>query len=236
MDLGYFGKNTYLVLDVLAIIFPLVLSFDKKVGFYKNWKYLFPAILVIGFMFILWDIKFTEIEAWGFNPNYITGIYLYNLPIEEVLFFVIVPYASVFIYACVDVYLYKIIIKNDSFLNIISRLLGLGYLTLGLTFIMHIYSFLAFTLAGIILLYASEYFKKMPIYLVSFLISLIPFVLMNGILTYLPVVWYSDNAFSEIRFLSIPIEDSAYLTTLLLPIVIIFEALKNKSFKILIGK
>jgi len=236
MDLEYFGKYTYLVLNGLSILFPLILSFDKKVSFYKNWKFLFPAIFLVGSVFIVWDIRFTEIEAWGFNPEYITGYYFFNLPVEEVLFFIIVPYACVFIYACIDAYFNKLIIKNEAMLNMLSRLLGLGFISLGLIFCLHIYSLIAFLLAGILLLYAAEYFKKLPVYMVAYAISLVPFFIMNGILTKLPVVWYADNAFSEIRITTIPMEDSAYLMTMLLPIIIIFEVLKTKSIKVLWGK
>ena len=79
---------TYLVLDIASVLFPLALSFDKKVAFYKLWKYLFPAMVISGAFFILWDVLFTAQGVWGFNPKYITGINVFNLPIEEVLFFV----------------------------------------------------------------------------------------------------------------------------------------------------
>ena len=95
---------TYLVLDIASVLFPLALSFDKKVAFYKLWKYLFPAMVISGAFFILWDVLFTAQGVWGFNPKYITGINVFNLPIEEVLFFVCVPYSCVFIYEVFNAY------------------------------------------------------------------------------------------------------------------------------------
>ena len=94
----------YLYLDLLVIAFPLLLSFDKKVAYFKTWKYLFPAILIIGAFFVLWDMQFTRMNIWSFNQKYLLGIYMYNLPIEEVLFFIVVPFSCVFIYEVLKAY------------------------------------------------------------------------------------------------------------------------------------
>ncbi len=77
----------YLYIDILVILFPFLLSFDKKVAYYKKWKYLFPAILLSGAFFVAWDMLFTHLQVWSFNPAFLLGIKLGNLPLEEVLFF-----------------------------------------------------------------------------------------------------------------------------------------------------
>ena len=77
------GKYTYLLIDVLTILFPFILSFDKKVAFYKDFKNAFLSIICIAIPFIIWDIYFTENRIWGFNEDYLSGKYLSNLPIEE---------------------------------------------------------------------------------------------------------------------------------------------------------
>ncbi|HQY12037.1 MAG TPA: lycopene cyclase domain-containing protein, partial [Ferruginibacter sp.] len=99
-------NNHYIYFLILAASFtgPLALSFDKKVAFYKNWKYLFPAMLFPALLYIAWDMYFTTKGVWSFNEAYITGINIINLPLEEVLFFLIVPYCCVFIYACIRSY------------------------------------------------------------------------------------------------------------------------------------
>ena len=97
----------YLYLNIFTILFPLLLSFDRKVTFYKNWPYLWPAIILNAALFIIWDELFTQAGIWGFNEEYLVGIYLFNLPLEEVLFFITVPYACVFIYECLNAYITK---------------------------------------------------------------------------------------------------------------------------------
>ena len=94
---------TYFLILTVALAGPLALSFDKRVAFYKKWKQLFTAMLFPAFLYIIWDIYFTANGVWSFNENYVCGIKLFNLPIEEVLFFFVVPYCCVFIYECICV-------------------------------------------------------------------------------------------------------------------------------------
>ena len=83
----------YLYIHLFSIVPVFLLSFDEKVGFYKSWKKLFPAILLIGFIFIVWDVLFTAWNVWGFNDSYFLGVEFLGLPLEELLFFVSIPFA-----------------------------------------------------------------------------------------------------------------------------------------------
>ena len=76
----------YLFLNIFIIIFPFLLSFDRKVRFFKKWKFLFGSILIVGTSFILWDIFATERGHWSFNDKYLVGLELFGLPIEEIMF------------------------------------------------------------------------------------------------------------------------------------------------------
>ena len=90
---------TYLFLNLITIAGPLALSFDKKVAFYKNWKQFALAMLTTTTIYIVWDIWFTKINVWLFNPQFLYGKWFANLPLEEYIFFIIIPYACLFIYA-----------------------------------------------------------------------------------------------------------------------------------------
>src|SRR5688572_20985939 len=94
-------RGTYLAVNVLVILFPLLFSFERQVRFVRRWRYAWPAIALTAAAFVVWDHFFTAHGLWTFNPKYITGYRILGLPVEEVLFFFTVPYACLFIYAVV---------------------------------------------------------------------------------------------------------------------------------------
>ncbi len=124
---------TYFLILAVSLAGPLALSFDKKVAFYKKWKYLFPAMIVPCLFYIAWDIFFTSKGVWWFNGDYITGIKIINLPVEEVLFFVIVPYCCLFIYECVRCYFPGL--KNKKQADVILQTLAVVLFIFGIFFI-----------------------------------------------------------------------------------------------------
>lgn len=202
----------YLVLDLGTFAGPFLLSFDKKVAFFKKWNYLFPAIFVMAIVFIVWDILFTNAGVWGFNPTYLTGLYFFSLPIEECLFFFVVPYASVFIYECVLAYFKDFCLKIAPYFFV---LLSVFVIIVGFVYIERLYTSITFISAGTGMLWLI--FKKVPYlgrFMLAYLIVLIPFLIVNGVLTGTgienEVVWYNSNHILNIRILTIPIEDSIY--------------------------
>ena len=95
-------KLTYLLVNLCSIAIPLAFSFEGKLQFYKKWKALFPTLFIPAVLFLVWDSIFTSQGICGFNEQYLTGIHLYNLPLEEVLFFFSIPYCYVFTYEVVN--------------------------------------------------------------------------------------------------------------------------------------
>lgn len=231
-----FGEHQYwyLMINLAVLFFPLILSFDQKVHFYKKWKFILPAILFNGIFFVIWDIYFTHLGIWGFNEKYIE-VFLLNLPLGEWLFFIIVPYACVFIHECLTVY-----IKRDLLANIdkgFTILLALCLIIIGLWHGGQLYTMWAFLLSGTFLLFhyffiANTYRTR---FYLSYIVSIIPFTLTNGILTGMfnenPVVLYNDTqnltASFGTRFFSIPIDDFAYSFLLIFIPVTLYEQLKT---------
>jgi lycopene cyclase domain-containing protein len=92
---------TYLLILAASFAGPFFLSFDKKVAFYKKWKYVFAAMIIPAVFYIAWDSYFTRINVWQFNSKYIVGPKFLELPVEEWLFFIIIPYCCIFVYECI---------------------------------------------------------------------------------------------------------------------------------------
>ena len=64
---------TYLAVDFFCIIFPFLFSFIPRFNFIREWRYFMLPCLLTGLFFIVWDILFTYLGVWGFNPSYGLG-------------------------------------------------------------------------------------------------------------------------------------------------------------------
>lgn len=209
-----------------SIIGPFALSFDKKVAFYRWWFPLFVGIAVNGVIFILWDGWFARTSVWGFNPDYVWPTRINDLPIEEWLFFIIIPYASVFIYACLKTYLKKEpLSKNKHFITLFFLIATFFLALFNST---QAYTFYNCLIASLLLFIHYVYLKKewMGYFWLAYFIHLIPFFIVNGMLTGMateePIVWYNNSENMGVRLFTIPIEDSIYaLTCLLIPVTLI---------------
>lgn len=221
---------TYFIILAASLVGPLLLSFDKKVAFYKKWKYLFPAMVIPALLYITWDIYFTAKGIWSFNENYITGIKLSNLPVEEVLFFFVVPYCCVFIYECLRSYFPHI--KNKPQGNRVLKLLAVALFITGIIFYNKgytSYTFIFLSVCIAIIYLFRKFFTSFDAssFLISYLVILIPFLVVNGFLTAIPVVLYNNAENLGIRIYTIPFEDIFYGILLILMNVTIYEKLKN---------
>ncbi|NQW43223.1 MAG: lycopene cyclase domain-containing protein [Bacteroidetes bacterium] len=221
-------NSLYLWINLVTITFPLLLSFDKKVAFYKNFKYLFPSIFLTAIFFLCWDEWFTQMQIWGFNSKYILGYYVSNMPIEEVLFFFTVPYACIFIYECLKAYFNQ----NEVFEKL-HRWFTLLLFGIACTFLYWfndklytgVTSIMLFFMLGTHLIVIKR--RYMSWFYFAFLISLIPMMIVNGLLTAKPVVFYNPNEIIGLRIGTIPIEDFLYNLTMLIMCVGLYEWFKR---------
>jgi len=228
MELKHF---TYLIILITSISAPIALSFDKKVQYYKNFKYIFPSILITAIFFWIWDIRFTANQVWSFNPQYVIGINIFGMPIEEWLFFIAIPYCCIFIYEVLKAYLkdyeYPEFFKEFSWV-----LVGL-FAVISYLFNNQGYTLVTFSFSSVYLGYTilrnkfNSYFTK---FYFAYFVSLIPFLVVNGILTSLPIVEYNSAHILNLRIINIPVEDFSYLFLMLLMAITIYEALKESKF------
>jgi len=229
-------KFTYLLIDFFTIIVPFIFSFHPKLNFYKTWKAFFPAVLITGLVFVLWDIYFTSIGVWGFNEQYLIGSRIGNLPVEEVLFFLCIPYACVFTYHCLDLFIKKAM--SASLERMLTPAFIVAFAITGLLSISQIYTCVTF-LGLSVLLFLAKYVLKvgwLDKFYVIYAVLLFPFTIVNGLLTGTalenPVVWYNESQIFGLRLLTIPVEDVFYGMALILLNLLIYKHLIRRADKL----
>lgn len=225
---------TYFLIHLLSLAGPFVLSFDKKVAFFSKRKHIIRAMWFPALFFLIWDQYFTSIKVWSFNEEYITGLKIGLLPIEEVLFFITVPYCCLFIYECIRCYFPNL--RGSRVADFLLISLGLILLVVGVINYDKAYTSYTFILLSIfiaILFLFKRTFKSFDAlsFLISYTIIIIPFLVVNGFLTSIPVVQYADAENLGVRIFSflpspmhnIPFEDIFYGMLLILMNVAFYE-------------
>ena len=72
-------------------------------GVYRQLRRAAFAVLPVAAVFVVWDAVAIAATVWTYNPKYITGIELpADIPIEELLFFIVIPLCGLFTYNAVD--------------------------------------------------------------------------------------------------------------------------------------
>ena len=207
--------SDYLLINILVISVPLLLSFENKIKFYRKIPFIFISFLVAGGAFIFWDAVAASRGNWSFNPAYINGIEIVGLPIEELLFFVTIPYSCIFLYETARYYLIEKEIKINRF---VIYFVSFVLITIALVNSDREYTFLAFFISGIFLITVqifASYIYASKIFWLFILFSFIPFLAVNYLLTSFPIVIYNPVAFLGFRIITIPIEDFFYSFTMI---------------------
>jgi len=220
---------TYFMILALSLGYPIAQSFEKRIYMYRKFRFILPGILVSGAVYLVWDVLFTEAGIWGFHPNYTRDAFLFGLPLEEWLFFLVVPYSCIFLYEvlrwAVGRFHYPVAARA---ILIILILLGIGSLPFvyGKTYTFVTISFTSLML--LLQLLQKTYRTWLSGFLITYLLSLVPFMIVNGVLTALPVVWYNNQENLGLRLYTVPFDDFIYLMGLLLPAVNIYQVLLHR--------
>jgi lycopene cyclase domain-containing protein len=70
---------------------------------YRRPARLARAILPVALVFLAWDVIAISARVWSYNPAFISRITMpWGLPLEEVLFFVVVPLCGILTYESVE--------------------------------------------------------------------------------------------------------------------------------------
>ena len=227
MEFQHYGY----ILLLCAVAATTLLIVMKSLGnFFTELKYMLPAIAFSGAIFVLLNIRFLETGIISFNPKYITGKNLFNLPIEEWFFLIVISIMSFAIY-------YQVKIKFEHFekpnlLVSVSLVLLVVFglitwfsrpkpVTFFIFFLLTIY--LAYTI------FRNRFKQHLTKFYIALIISAVPFYLFKGILYSLPVVLYNNEFNLGIQMYGVPVEEFGYFFLLMLINTTIFEYLRDRN-------
>ena len=218
------------MLNLGSVSIPFLYSFHPKLKLYRKWKFIFPAIIFTMIYFVIWDVIFTKNEVWGFNESYHSAIEIFSLPMEEWLFFICIPYACVFTHYALLHY-FPDTKLSTKWTNYLSVSFAFALFLLSFFFYQNAYTFVNFLIGGILLLIVNNFHRKLlQQYFLTFIVMLVPFLIVNGILTGSfienEVVWYDNGENLGLRVFTIPVEDFVYAFTLILSCLFFTEKLE----------
>jgi lycopene cyclase domain-containing protein len=199
--------NLYVLLDLLILAAPVALSFDRKVRYMRRWPAVLGSALLIVVAYGIWDAWMSFRGDWSFNPRYAGQLRLFWLPPGEWLFFLAVPFSCLFIYEVVRAYLpeKQWRVHPAWWLPPITALLALA-----VVFRQQNYTSTVLISAAVFLAYAAVLLPGLlgsRHFWLALLLTYVPFLVFNGLLTALPVVLYSPRAIWGVRLYTIPLED-----------------------------
>jgi len=227
----------YIIIDFLIILFPLIFTFKWKFKYYKFFRPLAASILIVGTSYILWDILVTFRGDWWFEDEFLIGIKIFGLPIEEILFFIVVPYACIFIY---ENLVYFVRDKKIPFNKWFYITLAAVFIIIGIIFRNQDYTILSMFSCALFFILTSTLkpeILKSRNYWFYIILSFIPFIIFNYLLTSLIVVGYNPDAIWggfgawNGRFFTIPFEDFFYNFSMLSFYLMLYLHLKEKWIK-----
>lgn len=110
-----FGKEaeiahlTYLTLMGLCVLLTLPLEFFFGARVWRRPRALLMAIVPVVIVFSVWDVYAIGAGHWTYNPRDVTGVQLgFGLPLEEVVFFIVIPICGLLTYQAVGTVLARL--------------------------------------------------------------------------------------------------------------------------------
>ena len=222
------GHFSYLEV-LLSISLPVgIISMIRPFSSKRKYLPLIISILIVAPFYIVWDELAVIYGTWSFNGKMVIGLYFFRIPIEEVLFFIVVPFSTLLIYEGLD--LQALSKKSGAWIFIPVLVTGIFFALIGLLNLDHSYTAIAsFFVAGTLFLSAfldSELIRRARTW-AFMVISFIPFIIFDHILVSLPVFTYGKDAIIGIRIFQIPMEEYFYVFSLLL-LYLLFYDLSSK--------
>lgn len=216
--------SEYLILDLIILIGPMLASFDRKVRFVQYWLNALISIVIVGFVYLVWDAWATARGHWSFNSAHVGDFRFFGLPLEEMLFFFVVPFAGLFLWKTVEFYRQG---RNNDLKFIPYRSAVLIAAVGAAMWIGKGYEYTALAAWATSLFLLTDHFLKTrltssPSFWYTQGLILIATLLFNGYLTARPIVLYGAQFQLGLRIYTIPVEDFVYGFSLCAWVMLVF--------------
>lgn len=93
---------TYLIVLAACLAGALWLEPVLRLGVRRRWRRVLLTVLPVGLVFVAWDIAAIAAGHWDYDPAQLVGLALPGrLPLEELLFFLVVPVCAILAFEAV---------------------------------------------------------------------------------------------------------------------------------------
>jgi len=223
-----FQNYWYLLILLVLAGLTLFLFIKKSIVFIMEFKYMLPAVIFSGTIFIMLNIRFLQAGIISYNENFLIGKNILNLPLEEWLFLLVISLFAFSVYILVNVKFEKF--EKPNLFYIISILLLVGFAYEAWFSRQKLVPFFMFFLLAIYFGYTllrKRFKPHLTKFYISYFIVVVPFFLIKILLNILPVILYNNDFTLGIRLIGVPVEQFANLFLLMLINITIFEYLRD---------
>jgi lycopene cyclase domain-containing protein len=92
----------YVLILAACLLGTAPLEFVLHIGVYAQWRRLLATLVPVVVVFGAWDIWSIHRGLWSYDGHYLVGVTLPgHLPLEELLFFLVIPTCAVLTYEAV---------------------------------------------------------------------------------------------------------------------------------------
>lgn len=210
-------KLEYLIFDLLIFLAPTLSVYFYRSAKWPELKLALQSIVFVAIPYLVWDTLVTG-KWWQFNSNYILGIKMFGLPIEEWLFFLVVPWAMLVLWHNKNLVIESKKVNWGKWLFWGIGLLGIGVAT---------QSWYGLLVVGLYLLLVIILNTRVHLldWVVLAVTTILATLIFNTYLTSRPVVTYYPTAISGWKIGTVPIEDFYYGLVLVLGVMYVYEQL-----------
>jgi len=208
--------HAYLATLALITVMPLISAIVRwRFAWAKHdWLRLLQVFALVSVPFVLLDSLSHARGWWAYNPDFVMGVRLLGLPVEEIMFFFVVPFACLYLYSAMQraapdvpfrrAWLWRGVIGLAVVAGIILAIIEPKERT--------IFDAVLFAVVGTVAMFRRPT-RTTAIWL---LLVLGLFLVVNTVLTALPIVAYDATFGSMYRIGTIPFEDALYNLSFLL--------------------